>query len=66
MSETVWMMDSEFCCKCGCILAYFESVLCTFCYEEQWKQEERDFYDNWDYMARDEENDVSPGASQVV
>ena len=39
--QYIWLMDSEFCCKCGAVLDYFESTLCTFCYEEQGRDEER-------------------------
>jgi len=39
-----WYMDSDFCCECGCLLDYFESVMCTDCWENAWFDEEQDRY----------------------
>ncbi len=48
MDEFVWVMDSECCDKCGCILDYFETVLCTDCLHDAWYNEEQDYYDGWE------------------
>lgn len=53
--EYIWLMDSEFCCKCGAVLDYFESTLCTFCYEELGRDEERALYDDYEDWYEDEE-----------
>ena len=56
--QVVWMMDSEFCEKCGCLLDYYESVLCTDCLENAYYDEEQARYDDWyDY---EEEEEVPP------
>ena len=48
MSEAMWMMDSEFCCRCGAVLEPFYSSLCYDCQQDQWASEERDYYDGWE------------------
>lgn len=35
MSETIWMMVTDFCSGCGCILDYFQADLCDDCREEE-------------------------------
>lgn len=41
-NQILYLMDSEFCSECGCILLYFECDLCDDCRdklnarEEQW------------------------------
>ena len=47
MIGEIWVMDSECCNKCGCILDEFEEVLCVDCLRDAWYTEERDFYDGW-------------------
>ena len=46
-SPFIWLMDSECCDKCGCILDYFESVLCTDCLEDAFHDEEAAMYAGW-------------------
>ncbi len=58
MSETVWMMDSEFCCRCGAMLDFFESVLCFFCYEEEGREEAQHIYEGFCEEYGDEEVQV--------
>jgi hypothetical protein len=49
MEEVIWLMDSECCCRCGCILDYFEIDLCTDCLHDAWYVEVQDYYDGWEY-----------------
>ncbi len=53
-SPFVWLMDSECCERCGCILDDFESVLCTDCLHDAWYNEEQAFYDSWFNFDEDE------------
>ncbi len=55
--RVVWMMDSEFCETCGCILDYFESVLCTDCLEDAFHDEDAAMYAGWSW---DDEEEVPP------
>ncbi len=63
MPETIYMMDSEFCGECGCILRYFEVDLCDDCREElgddeNWHFDEdasSDYDDCVYYIGEDEE-----------
>ena len=43
----IWVMDSECCCKCGALLDYFETTLCTDCLRDAWYFEERERYESW-------------------
>ncbi len=45
--QYIWVLDSECCYKCGCILDYFEDDLCTDCLRDAWYGEDQDFYDGW-------------------
>jgi len=47
MSEVIWLMDSECCCKCGTALSLFESTLCSDCQQDEWYDEDQDYYDGW-------------------
>ena len=58
-SPYIWLMDSECCDKCGCILDYFESVLCTDCLQDAWYDEEQARYADWWYVF-DDEQEVPP------
>jgi hypothetical protein len=55
MSETMWMMDSEFCSECGAILDYFESDLCFDCREDEYDEDrERDrAWEDWQEEERE-------------
>ena len=43
----IWMMDSEFCCECGCILDFSETNICWFCLQNERYNEDQDYYDGW-------------------
>lgn len=43
----IWVMDSECCSRCGAILDYFETDLCTDCLNDAWYNEQQDWYDGW-------------------
>jgi hypothetical protein len=45
--EDIWVMDSECCSKCGCILDEFETDLCGDCWQDQQYTDGQDFYDGW-------------------
>ena len=47
MSETIWVMDTECCSECGCLLAYGEAGMCDDCWQDKLWDEEQDFYDGW-------------------
>lgn len=61
---TAWLMDSDFCGECGCILRYFEVDLCDDCREEMWGRkdewyfdEDEDYHDTGDELAHVAEYD---------
>ena len=55
-NDGVWVMDSECCDKCGALLDFFETTLCTDCLHDAWYDEEQeryaafddDWYGSWD------------------
>jgi len=47
MSETIWVMDSECCSKCGALLDYFETYLCFDCEQDEIWQEQHIYDDPW-------------------
>ncbi len=55
--EDIWVMDSECCERCGCILDEFESVLCTDCLRDAFHDEEAAMYAGWCW---DDEEGVPP------
>jgi len=48
MEQTEWVMESECCSRCGCLLDYFETELCTDCLHDAWYFEEQNRYEVWD------------------
>lgn len=52
----IWIMDTECCANCGCILAYGEVGMCSDCWQDELF--EADQYDDWWYDD-DEENNTS-------
>ncbi len=46
-SIDMWLMDSECCYECGCILNYGEWFMCDDCQQDAWHDEDQDFYDGW-------------------
>jgi hypothetical protein len=44
-ADIAWIMDSECCYRCGCILDYFEFDLCTDCLRDAWYNEDQERYD---------------------
>jgi len=50
-----WLMDTECCSECGCILIYGEVGMCQDCWEDALRAaEEHEFDDVWFY--EDEED----------
>jgi hypothetical protein len=47
-SFDAWLMDSEVCGECGCILNYWECFICDDCQEDEWYNEDQDYYDSWE------------------
>ena len=47
MSETVWVMNSKCCCRCGALLDYFECILCTDCLENAMYDAEQERFLDW-------------------
>ena len=45
--KDIWVMDSECCDRCGCILDEFDIDLCADCKQEAWDSTEHDSYDGW-------------------
>lgn len=58
--EYIWVMESECCCRCGCLLDSFETVLCTDCLRDAWYREEQDLYESWADYFDDQENMGEP------
>ena len=53
--EYIWVMESECCLRCGALLDYFETVLCTDCLRDAWYAQEQDLYESWaDYFNEQE------------
>ena len=51
-----WYMDSDFCCECGCLLDYFESVMCGDCWENAWYGEEQERYAAFELDEEEDQN----------
>jgi len=47
-SETIWVMNSKRCCRCGALLDYFECILCTDCLEKAMYDAEQERYAVYD------------------
>ncbi len=58
MDEVIWLMDSECCDRCGCILDYFETVLCTDCLHDAWYNDEQATYEAWEDWEEEVHHDA--------
>lgn len=47
MEEDIYLMDSEYCAECGCILDHYETYMCWDCSYDA-DHAEDDYYEGWD------------------
>ncbi len=59
----LWYMDSEFCCRCGCLLQFFETDICFDCLEdERFREQER--LEDFIYPGEEEEEQLTIGTPE--
>jgi predicted amidophosphoribosyltransferase len=61
----IFVMDSECCCKCGALLDYFETDICSFCDEEEAREELANSYKDW-WTEEDEITIGTPEEAHAV